>query len=214
MLSGDSTILSHAIFWWYLKLQRYGQSHGARSNAGSFSLALHGGYLPSALRGANPRGSPRAPEDNRPLQPHRVALAISMGVSSFGNYADVPAKLQVISVAVGTVADLDYTSVSAVAKGPGDILYILCGGYDENWNLLPGSVYKHDMKANRPLGAFVTDGTVLPDAYSISATSDGFVYVGCSDYKNTGDAYVFTSEGTLHDKFDVQGLNPLKAYRY
>ncbi|MBQ7812830.1 MAG: hypothetical protein IJ394_09775, partial [Bacteroidales bacterium] len=45
----------------------------------SFSSALHGGYLPSALRGANPWGSPRAPEDNRPLQPHRVALAISMG---------------------------------------------------------------------------------------------------------------------------------------
>ena len=51
-------------------------------------------------------------------------------VSSFGNYADVPAKLQAISVADGTVADLDYTSVSAVAKGPGDFLYILCGGYD------------------------------------------------------------------------------------
>jgi hypothetical protein len=135
-------------------------------------------------------------------------------VSSFGNYADVPAKLQVISVADGTVADLEYTSVSAIDKGPGDILYILCGGYDENWNPLPGTVYKHDMKANRPLGAFVTDGTVLPDAYSISATSDGFVYVGCSDYKNTGDAYVFTPEGKLHDKFDVQGLNPLKAYRY
>ena len=80
MLLGDSTILSHAIFWWNIKLQRYGQSHGARSNAGSFSFALHGGYLPSALRGANPWGSPRAPEDNRPLQPHRVALAISMGV--------------------------------------------------------------------------------------------------------------------------------------
>jgi hypothetical protein len=133
-------------------------------------------------------------------------------VSSFGNYADVPARLQVITTADGKVKNLDYTSVSAIAKGNDDILYILCGGYDENWNPLPGTVYKHDMKANKALGTFVTDDTTMPNAYSISATSDGYVYVGCSDYVNTGDVYVFTSEGKLHDKFDSHGLNPLKAY--
>lgn len=132
-------------------------------------------------------------------------------VSSFGNYADTPAKLQVISTSTGAVKDLEYASVSAVAKGADDILYILCGGYDENWNPLPGTVYRHDMKTDTPLGAFVTDGTTLPDAYSISATSDGYVYVGCSDYKTTGDVYVFTPDGKLHDRFDSQGLNPLKA---
>ena len=68
------------------------------------------------------------------------------------------------------------------------------------------------MKANKSLGAFVTDGTLLPNAYSISVARDGYVYVGCSDYVNTGDVYVFTSDGKLHDKFDSQGLNPLKAY--
>ena len=132
-------------------------------------------------------------------------------VSSFGNYADIPAKLQVITTSTGAVKDLEYASVSAVAKGADDILYILCGGYDENWNALPGTVYKHDMKTDTPLGAFVTDGTTLPDAYSISATSDGYVYVGCSDYKTTGDVFVFTPDGKLHDRFDSQGLNPLKA---
>lgn len=133
-------------------------------------------------------------------------------VSSFGNYADVPAKLQVISTSSGKVADLDYSSVSAIAKGKDDILYILCGGYDENWNPLPGTVYKHDMKTNKPLGTFVTDATTLPDAYSISVDRDNYVYIGCSDYKTNGDVYVFTQEGRLHDKFDSQGLNPLKAY--
>ena len=133
-------------------------------------------------------------------------------VSSFGNYSDIPAKLQVISTETSAVTDLAYTSVSAIAKGQNDVLYILCGGYDENWNPLPGTVYRHDMKSNKSLGAFVTDGTTLPDAYSISATSDGYVYIGCSYYKNTGDVYVFTPEGKLHDKFDSQGINPLKAY--
>lgn len=131
-------------------------------------------------------------------------------VLSRGNYTDCPEKLQVISG--NEVIDLDYTSVSSIAKGPGDILYILCGGYDADWNPLPGTVFKHDMKHNIKAGAFVTDGTILNKAYSISATSDGYVYVGCSDYTNTGDVYVFTSGGKMHDKFDSQGLNPLKAY--
>ena len=133
-------------------------------------------------------------------------------VSSFGDYEAIPVKLQVIEASTGEVTDLEYSSVSAIAKGQGDILYILCGGYDNNWNPLPGTVYKHDMKSNTPLGIFVTDGTVLPDAYSISVDKDGYVYVGCSDYKNTGDVYVFTRSGALHDKFDSQGMNPLKAY--
>ena len=133
-------------------------------------------------------------------------------VSSFGNYADQPAKLQVITTSNAGVTDLEYQSVSAIAKGRNDVLYILCGGYDENWNPLPGTIYKHDMKTNSPLGSFVTDGTTLPNAYSISVAADGYIYVGCSDYKTTGDVYVFSKEGKLHDKFDSQGLNPIKAF--
>ena len=132
-------------------------------------------------------------------------------VSSFGNYADVPAKLQVIETAAGKVTDLEYSSVSSIAKGRNDVLYILCGGYDENWNPLPGTVYRHDMKINKPLGAFVSDEVVLANAYSISAAADGYVYVGCSDYVTTGDVYVITPEGKLHDKFDSQGFNPQKV---
>lgn len=149
------------------------------------------------------------------VNPCRVA-ADSQGaclyVSSFGNYADIPAKLQAVDLGTGKVVDLEYESVSSIAQGPGDILYVLCGGYDENWNPLPGMVYMHDMVSNTPLGSFVSDGTLLPDAYSISVTDDGYVYVGCSDYKTTGDVYVFTSDGRLHDRFDSQGMNPQKAF--
>ena len=133
-------------------------------------------------------------------------------ISSFGNYADAAAKLQVYNVHTGVVSDVEYSSVSAITKGANDILYILCGGYDENWNPLPGTVYKHDMKNNKPLGTFVTDSTTLPNAYSISAGRDGYVYVGCSDYVNTGDVYVFNSNGKLHDNFDSEGMNPQKVY--
>lgn len=133
-------------------------------------------------------------------------------ISSFGNYADAPAKLQVYNVSTGVVSDLEYASVSAIAKDANDILYILCGGYDENWAPLPGTVYKHDMSTNTTLGAFITDSTTLPNAYSISAGRDGYVYVGCSDYVNTGDIYVFDSNGKLYDSFDSEGMNPQKVY--
>lgn len=132
-------------------------------------------------------------------------------VSSFGNYADIPVKLQVIDTETLVVNDLEYDSVSSIAKGPGDVLYILCGGYDEEWNPLPGVIYRHNMKQNAALGEFITDGTAIPDAYSISATADGLVYVGSSDYTSTGDFFVFTPDGRIHDKFDTQGINPQKA---
>ena len=72
----------------------------------------------------------------------------------------------------------------------------------------PGTVYKHDAKLNSSLGTFVTDGTTLPQAYSLSAAG-GYVWVGCSDYKTNGDVFVFSPDGRLYDKFDSQGINPI-----
>lgn len=133
-------------------------------------------------------------------------------VFSYGDYASVPSKIQVLETASGRIADLPYASVTSIAKGKNDVMYILCGGYDSDWNPLPGTVWRHDMAAGKELGSFVTDGTLLPSAFSISAPSDGYIYVGCSDYVTTGDVYVFTPDGRLHDHFDSQGMNPIKAY--
>lgn len=130
-------------------------------------------------------------------------------VTSFGNYADVPAKIQSIDVETGHVSDLPYENVNSAAVGAGK-LYVLCGGYDQDWNPLPGRVYVH---GEVPI-PFVTDQTTFPAAYSISATSDGYVYVGCSDYVNTGDVYVMAPGGTLYAKIDSQGMNPTAVVRY
>ena len=131
-------------------------------------------------------------------------------VTSFGNYADVPAKIQKITPSTETVTDLPYENVSSAAVGADEKLYVLCGGYDEQWNPLPGKIFIHGATPT----AFVTDQTTFPNAYSISATSDGYVFVGCSDYTTTGDVYMMTSKGTLHAKFDSQGLNPIAVIRY
>lgn len=131
-------------------------------------------------------------------------------VTSFGNYADVPAKIQKITPSTGVVTDLPYENVSSAAVGASEKLYVLCGGYDEQWNPLPGKVFVHGATP----AAFVADQTTFPNAYSISATSEGYVFVGCSDYTTTGDVYMMTSEGTLHVKFDSQGLNPIAFVGY
>lgn len=128
-------------------------------------------------------------------------------VSSYGSYGVTPVKLQAIETSTSKVLDCNYNSISSFAKGDGDILYILCAGFDETGGPIPGEVYKHDMAKNQVLGTFVTDGTELPKAYSISVAS-AYVYIGSSDYVNTGDVYVFDLKGQLYDKFDSQGINP------
>ncbi len=129
-------------------------------------------------------------------------------VLSLGDYGATPAKVQAIDVRTLKVSDLSYSSPSAIALAD-DTLYVMCGGYDAYWNPLPGTVYKHNALTDTPAGTFVTDGTALPQAYSLAATSE-YVWVGCSDYKNNGTMYVFTPDGKLFDVIqDTAGLNPI-----
>ena len=72
-------------------------------------------------------------------------------------------------------------------------------------------MYRYDTVDGKDLGNFVTDGTTMPNAYSISF-SKGHLWVGCSDYKTNGDVYLFdASTGKQVDRFDSQGLNPIKV---
>ena len=128
-------------------------------------------------------------------------------VFSLGDYGAAPAKVQCLNASTLKVTDLDYNSPTAISL-EGEMLYVMCGGYDSSWNPLPGNVYKHNAKTNSALGEFVTDGTTLPQAYSLSAAG-GYVWVGCSDYKTNGDVYLFSPDGKLYDKFDSQGINPI-----
>lgn len=131
-------------------------------------------------------------------------------VSSYGDFAASQPMVQCIDTATGKVTDLPYEAPLSIDVC-GDKLYVLCVSHDASWNTLPGSVYVHDAAKNIPLGSFVTDGTELKDAYSISA-SNSFIFVGCSDYVTTGNIFVFDSlTGKLYDKFDSEGMNPQRV---
>lgn len=133
-------------------------------------------------------------------------------VSSFGNYTDLPSMLQAINVSDKTVSDTGYENVSGVTYGKNDKLYVLCGGYDSEWNPFPGTIYAHNAATNSKAGVFAAGGITIPEAYSISAdVATGYVFAGSSDYKNTGDIYLFSEDGKLVDTFDTGGINPLKG---
>ena len=135
-------------------------------------------------------------------------------VSSKGNYFDIPGTLEVVSTSDGKVTDLSLNNLVYMDKGPGNKLYLLTGGYDSSYNPLPGKILVINMSdTNTGTSEFMRDGAEFPKAYSLSATSDGYIFVGCSDYQNNGDVYVITPEGNKYDKFDSMGLNPIRVIK-
>ena len=135
-------------------------------------------------------------------------------VSSKGNYADIPGMLQVVSTSDNSVKDLGFNNLIWMAKGPENRIYLLSGGYDQEWKPLPGKVSTLDAsQASSDAREFVADGVDFPMAYSLSVTYDGYVFVGSSDYNNNGDVHVISPEGKYIGKFDSNGLNPIKVVR-
>jgi hypothetical protein len=78
---------------------------------------------------------------------------------------------------------------------------------------LTNSFFSYDPKRNK-----VSNGTFLQDAPSSFSTDaiymlevdekTGFIYVGTSDYVNTGTIYQFNRAGKLIQSFDSGGINP------
>ena len=135
-------------------------------------------------------------------------------VSSKGNYADIPGMLQVVSTSDNSVKDLGFNNLIWMAKGPENRIYLLSGGYDQEWKPLPGKVSTLDAsQASSDAREFVADGVDFPMAYSLSVTYDGYVFVGSSDYNNNGDVHIISPEGQYIGKFDSNGLNPIKVVR-
>lgn len=130
-------------------------------------------------------------------------------VISIGNYADIPATLQKIDSQSDVVAPISDVSATYMSMGADDKLYIISSTYDENWNQT-FDFFLYNTTTMAKEGSYIKDGTVVANAYSITADPvSGNIYVGASDYVSNGDMYVFTEEGTLYDKFDTGGLNPI-----
>ena len=140
------------------------------------------------------------------------AVGKKLFVFSFGDYAkpEAPAKVQCIDTETTEVKDLSVEGTPTSIATDGNKLYVLCSGYDESWSPLPGTVWTYHAATLAKEGKFVTDGTTLPKAYSLSV-SQHYLAVGCSDYTNSGDVYLFDlATGKKATSFDSKGINPLK----
>ena len=198
---------------WSVRVTKVGPNpDGLAYVGGKIYVANSGGYLPGYCDELSIVDASSFKEVNTikvNTNPYLVKAAGDyLYILSRGNYYDIPAKVQCLDLRTNTLSDLSYTNAADIALCK-DRLYVLCAGYDAEWKPLPGSVYVHDAATNTEKGKLVTDGTEMPNAFSISAVGK-FVFVGCSDYVTNGDVYAFTAEdGKLYEKFDSQGLNPI-----
>ena len=132
-------------------------------------------------------------------------------VISQGDYAGVQAALQVIDTKAGTSKEI-LKDVDKITEGNNGLIYGVRSTYDANWNTI-NSFFSYN-----PSTGVVSETSFLKDAPSaLSSTAiyllevdeeTGHIYVGTSDYTNTGTIYQFDKDGKLLQSFDSGGINP------
>ena len=130
---------------------------------------------------------------------------------SQGNYADVPGALQVIDTKTGTSNKL-LNDATKITEGLNGLIYGVRATYDANWQL-SNSFFTYN-----PSTGAISETSFLKDAPSSFSTDaiyllevdekTGFIYIGTTDYQNTGTIYTFDKEGKLFHTFDSGGVNP------
>ena len=130
---------------------------------------------------------------------------------SAGNYYDVPGALQVFDAEKETFTPI-LNDVTKITEGNDGLVYGACSTYDSNWQLTnsfftynpkTNSVSKESFLKDAP-ASFSTDAIYLLEVDEYS----GYIYVGTSDYVNTGTIYQFNKEGKFIQSFDSGGINP------
>ena len=132
-------------------------------------------------------------------------------VISQGDYVGVQASLQVIDTKAGTSKEI-LKDVDKITEGNNGLIYGVCSTYDADWNSV-NSFFTYN-----PSTGVVSETSFLKNAPSALASTaiyllevdeeSGHIYVGTSDYTNTGTIYQFDKDGNLLQSFDSGGINP------
>lgn len=130
-----------------------------------------------------------------------------------GNFTDVKASLKRVDLKAGTSTSI-YTNDNIMMCLANDNLYVIQSENDANWQPVNSQYVAYNAKTDTEISKnFITDGTVVSGAYSLKANpTTGEIYIGTSDYVNTGDMLIFSSEGKKIDQLSLSGLNPMGAY--
>ena len=132
-------------------------------------------------------------------------------VISFGNYSTIPFTLQRIDATTGKVSVITGQKPYNLAI-EGDIAYMYGIEYDAQWNPTIKTYTTYNVKNEQVVNAaFISTSAIAKNPYSIDVnpiTKD--IYIGESDYINTGKMNVFGQDGTLKFSF-ATGVNPRKT---
>lgn len=130
-----------------------------------------------------------------------------------GNFANIKSSIQRVNLNLGTSTSI-YTNDNIVMSLTNDKLYVINSQNDANWQPINTKFSLYDTKADKTISDnFITDGTVVNKPYSISTNPlTGEIYIGTSDYVNTGDVFIFSSEGKKLNQIAVSGINPMGVY--
>lgn len=133
---------------------------------------------------------------------------------SAGNYDNVPGALQVIDPKTGT-SQVILNDVTKITKGNNGLVYGVASITD--WTTNPAS-YVYTFFTYNPKTGKVSQTSFLqntPSSFSSVAIylleideETGFIYIGTTDYQNTGTIYAFDKNGKLLHSFDSGGVNP------
>lgn len=132
---------------------------------------------------------------------------------SQGDYENVPGVLQVINTESGQVKSIPQTeNVSKVAEGDNKLLYCVRSAYDANWNPVNTFFICNTKENEVSESSFLTE---VPEAlksaniYLLEMDEEtGYLYIGTTDYTNTGTIYQFDKNGKFVQSFDSGGINP------
>jgi len=132
-------------------------------------------------------------------------------VISFGNYTTIPYTLQRIDATTGKVSVITGQKPYNLAI-EGDIAYMYGIEYDAQWNPTIKTYTTYNVKNEQVVNvAFISTSAIANTPYSIDVnpiTKD--IYIGETDYTNTGKMNVFGQDGTLKFSF-ATGVNPRKT---
>lgn len=131
-------------------------------------------------------------------------------VTCLGNFGDVKASLRRVDLKAGTSTAI-YTNDNIMMRLVNDKLYVIHSENDANWHPINTQFVIYDAKADKEVKSnFITDGTVVEKSYSLNVDpSNGDIYIGTSDYANTGDMFIFSAEGKKINQLAVSGINPM-----
>ena len=130
---------------------------------------------------------------------------------SAGNYFDVAGALQVIDPKTNT-SKVILNDATKITEGLNGLVYGVRSTYDADWQLTnsfftynpsTGAISETSFLLDAP-ASFKTDAIYLLEVDEKS----GFIYVGTTDYQNTGTIYAFDKTGKFFQSFDSGGINP------